>query len=489
MNLPINKNYDVVVIGAGLSGLITAYQSAKNGLSTLVLEKGRNLGGSGNYVEGLFAVGSSFQQEKGIKLTKEDILSEELEYSHYEADTRTWEKYIDQSAEIIDWLQKDLHVKFTEVTKLGSGFVTWHLLEGQGQKQIHDNIVPSVKKAGAEIISSVSAQKLLKDDNGAINGVIIKNEADQSEVTLKTRAVIIATGGFLNNSEMLEAETNRNADKIIPINSGKNTGDGAKLAWNAGAQKELKGTLMAFNGYINDPTTPSYKYWYSQMNTAAALQSLLWVNESGERFVNEEVSDNFAQSGNALLAQNKVYSILDQGAVDYLNNVGMYKIIEIYYEDKNKPMADLQNQIDESLEKKLPFITKANTIDELAKKLNLSNLNQTIDRYNFLAKKGIDDDFGKQSTFMVPVEKGPFYAFHLGVGAFTTLGGLKVDLSNRVLKASGDPISGLYAVGVDAAGNLVGDTYGPNVCGSAAGYCAYSGRNAANAVTKYLTNK
>lgn len=486
MSLTKEQNYDLIVVGGGLSGLIAAYQSAKNGLKTLVLEKGRTLGGSGNNVEGLFAVGSDLQKKQGITLTESDILNEELEYSHYEADARTWKQYIAHSAEMIDWLQKELDVKFTEVSKLGEGFLTWHLLDGQGYRQIHDHIIPNVEKAGTELVCSVSAQKLLKNEAGSICGVVVKSEANHHEETIKTRAVIIATGGFLNNKEMLEDETNQDTSKIIPINSGKSTGDGAQMAWNIGAQKERKGTLMAFNGYINDPTTPAYKYWYTQMNTAAALQSLLWVNENGDRFVNEEVSDNFSQSGNALLAQNKVYSILDQGAVDHLNNVGMYKIIEIYYEDKNKPMSDLQNQIDQALEKGLPFITKADSITELADKLQLPDLDDTIAHYNDLSKKGIDDDFGKQSTFMIPVEKGPFYAFHLGVGAFTTLGGLKVDLNNRVLQANGDSIPGLYAVGVDAAGDLVGDTYGPNVGGSAAGYGAFSGRHAANHAAKYL---
>ena len=64
-----NKNkYDVVIIGGGLSGLISAFQAADKGLKTLVLEKGRNLGGSGNYVEGLCAVGTEMQKAKGINL-------------------------------------------------------------------------------------------------------------------------------------------------------------------------------------------------------------------------------------------------------------------------------------------------------------------------------------------------------------------------------------------------------------------------------------
>lgn len=245
---------------------------------------------------------------------------------------------------------------------------------------------------------------------------------------------------------------------------------------------------MAFNGYLNDPTNPAYKYWYSEMNTAAALESLLFVNEQGDRFVNEQVTDNFANCGNVFLHQNKVYSIIDQSTVDYLTKQKLFKSIEIYYENINKPFSHLQDQIDNALMEKLPFIHKANSIEQLAKELNLSNLSTNLERYNYLCEKGQDDDFEKDSQFMIPVKKGPFYAFELGVGAFTTLGGLKTDLNNRVLSDKGTVIPGLYAIGADAAGKLCGDTYSPNVCGTCAGYCAYSGRIAALDVLK-LVNK
>lgn len=483
-----NKNkYDVVIVGGGLSGLISAFQAADKGLKTLVLEKGRNLGGSGNYVEGLCAVGTEMQKAKGINYTPSQLVQTELNYSHYEADSRSLKEYFNESAETLKWLQSKMGVEFTEVTKLGSGMVTWHLLKGQGKEQIQKNIIPSVKKVGCEIEVSVSAQKILKDGKGKVSGLVIKSEANGAEEAISTNAVVIATGGFLNNPKLLREETGYNPDKIININSGKNTGDGQKLAWAAGAQRVAKGTLMAFNGYLNDPTNPPYKYWYSEMNTAASLQSLLFVNEQGDRFVNEQVTDNFADCGNVFLHQNAVYSIIDQATVDYLSKKGLLKIIEIYYEDINKPLSHLQEQIDEALTQKLPFIHKANSIEDLVKKLSLTNLKPTVERYNELCKKGIDEDFGKDSHFLVSVERGPFYAFDLGVGAFTTLGGLKTDLDNHVLDRNGKIIDGLYAIGADAAGKLCGDTYSPNICGTCAGYCAYSGRKAALDIAKNLT--
>ncbi len=109
----------------------------------------------------------------------------------------------------------------------------------------------------------------------------------------------------------------------------------------------------------------------------------------------------------------------------------------------------------------------------------------TIARYNGFAANGEDEDFGKEADYLVAVEQGPFYAFKLNIGAFCTMGGLKVNVNNEVEDEKGKVIPGLYAAGNDASG-LTGDTYGPNMPGTCAGYAFYSGRNAALDAQKYL---
>lgn len=88
------------------------------------------------------------------------------------------------------------------------------------------------------------------------------------------------------------------------------------------------------------------------------------------------------------------------------------------------------------------------------------------------------------AKFMIPVEKGPVYAIKQGVGAFCNMGGLKINLDNQVLDLDGAPIKGLYAVGNDAAGMLIGDTYGPNMPGTKAGYCFFSGKHVADVISE-----
>ncbi|MBA1394546.1 FAD-binding protein, partial [Lactobacillus sp. XV13L] len=106
--------------------------------------------------------------------------------------------------------------------------------------------------------------------------------------------------------------------------------------------------------------------------------------------------------------------------------------------------------------------------------------------YNEMAHNGQDVDFDKKADFMIPVENGPFYAFELGIGAFCTMGGLKTDTEHRVMDKTGKPIKGLYAAGNDGAGMLIGDTYGPNMPGTEAGFVFYSGKHVANVIADQI---
>lgn len=482
--MEVKDKYDVIIVGGGAAGFTAAYEASHNGLSVLVVEKGRNTGGSGEYIEGAFAVDSYLQKQHDVKLTKEDVLSEELNYSHYRADTQVWKEYIDASAGIIKWL-KDLGVEYLDVAPLGSGYRTWHLFKGLGKSVIHDVLEPKAKKQGTDVITSTAVTKVNLSNNGQVESVNIENLADHSTKTVNTMAVVLATGGYLNNKELIKNETHYNVDQLIPVNSEKNTGDGLQLAWKVGAQKYAMGTAMLFGGYLKDHTKPGYVYRYSELNGAADQQSLLWVNENGDRFVNEEVVDNFALAGNALFTQGKVFTILDQSTIDHLTNEKLYKPMGTWdYHDTKLP--HLKEEMQKAFDEGAPYLTKANSINELANKVNLSNLKKTVDRYNKLAHSGKDVDFGKKVDFMIPVENGPFYAIELGIGAFCTMGGLKTDTKHNVIDQNGKPITGLYAAGNDAAGMLIGDTYGPNMPGTEAGFVFYSGKHVADVIYQQI---
>lgn len=479
-----NENYDVIVIGSGAAGQAAALTAKENGNSVLMLEKGRHTGGSANYSEGLFAVDSYLQKDKGIKVSALDVLKEEVEYSKFKADSRIWRNYLDASAENVKWLH-DEGVEYEGVQAMGAGEATWHIYKGFGDAVMHKSLQPKFEKLGGEVLTSTSAINLEVNYDGT-KSVTIRNEANGEIQTITAKVVILAAGGYLNNPEMMAKETDYDLSRLIPVSSGKGTGDGLRLGWHIGAQKSGTGMAMLFGGYLKDPDEPSFKMMGSQMNAAAGQQPLLWVNENAERFVDESVIYNFSYAGNALYTQNKVYSILDSSVIKEMAEDGNFMGLGVYVK-RGQKMDKLQEEIDAAVEAKKPYIFKADTIEELAEKMGLSkeSLVKTINQYNSYVDEGEDKQFGKDPKYLRAVKKGPFYGFKLNIGAFCTMGGLKVTPENELEDKKGNPIKGVYAAGNDAAG-LTGDTYGPNMPGTCAGYAFYSGRNAAEHAQKYL---
>lgn len=484
MSLAKLSAYDVVIVGSGAAGQAAALTAVEHGNQVLMLEKGRHTGGSANYSEGLFAVNSYLQKKQGIDVSTIDVLREEVEYSKYKADSRIWRKYLDTSAENVQWLH-DEGVKYEGVQAMGAGEATWHIYEGFGDAVMHKALQPKFEKLGGELLTSVSAIDLGICREGK-KKVTLKSEADGQTETVTTKVVILAAGGYLNNSEMMAHDTDYDLTRLVTVSSGKGTGDGLRLGWQVGGQKAGMGMAMLFGGYLKDPEEPSFKMMNSQMNVAAGQQPLLWVNENGERFVDESVIYNFSYAGNALYSQNCVYSILDQKNITEMIKNGNFMGLGVYVK-RGQKMTHLQDEIDQALIDNKPFIFKADTIENLAKEMNLpqEKLKKTIGQYNQFVENGQDQFFGKDPQYLRSVEKGPFYGFKLSVGAFCTMGGLKVTPDNELEDKHGKPISGIYATGNDAAG-LTGDTYGPNMPGTCAGYAFYSGRNAAQHAQRYL---
>ncbi|MBP3780665.1 MAG: FAD-binding protein, partial [Selenomonas sp.] len=117
-----------------------------------------------------------------------------------------------------------------------------------------------------------------------------------------------------------------------------------------------------------------------------------------------------------------------------------------------------KNEFDQLVEKGV--IVKADTLEELAQKAHLpyETLKATVDRYNEMARKGVDEDFGKDKTYLTTVEKAPFFAGHIGTSLLVTLGGLTINDKLEVLDKERNVIPGLYAAG-NASGSFFATDY------------------------------
>lgn len=126
------------------------------------------------------------------------------------------------------------------------------------------------------------------------------------------------------------------------------------------------------------------------------------------------------------------------------------------------------------------------TLDELASELQLDadKLKASVEKYNGYCESGIDEEFSKASEYLFAIDDGPYYAFELNVGIFTTVGGMKISHDAEVLDSEAQPIPHLYAVGCDAGG-IYGDAYDVSICeGSCQGFAVFTGKMAAEHIAE-----
>ena len=466
---------DVVIIGAGASGMTASVAAAEGGAKVVLLEKMGVVGGTGNFGEGIFAAESHIQRAKNINYTRDEAFKFLMEYTHWRANARLVRAIIDKSPDTIAWLEKQ-GVEFTEpAANYPGGLMTWHLMKGRGKGAIQA-LYAKAQQLGVKVMLKTPATDLIVKD-GAIKGVIAKNAEGQT-IHIHSKTVIIASGGFINNKEMLAKYTDFGPD-IVPVGSINKTGDGIKMAWAAGADSFGTGVLQLYRPGIPGEGPES------QLN-APARQPYLWVNQLGERFCDETVIFSWPYAGNALANQpgRVMYVIIDENTKNYMIEKGIDVGVGVMVPVATK-LTKLDDEIKRGAEKGKVFV--ADSIEELAKKINVpdANLKATIDEYNKMADQRQDTLFVKSNKYLQPVRKSKFYAFRAVPFALGSLGGIKINHNTEVLDTKQQAIPGLYAVGNDAGG-MYGDSYDVVLAGGTWGFAANSGRIAAENSLKFI---
>ena len=198
----VEKKVDLVIIGGGLGGLAAANAAVNKGAKPLVLEKLAFLGGAGLFPEGSLGVNTRYQKEHGIKTTVQQVLDAALQFHHFRADPSVLRVLIEESQKTIDEIQ-DMGIEFRGIRTMydkHESLMTWHLFKG-GAAEVIKRFIDNIKARGGEILTKTRAQKLITE-NGAVVGVEALNEKGD-KIIVRARKVIIATGGFAANKEML----------------------------------------------------------------------------------------------------------------------------------------------------------------------------------------------------------------------------------------------------------------------------------------------
>ena len=482
------EDHDIVVVGAGGTGLAAGIQAFEDGLDVVVLEKKAMAGGTFPGSEGMFAVGSHWQKEAGYDIDVEEIIGRLMTYHHYVPDPELYRAFFNKTAETIDWLEKE-GVGFQEVVALGESDPTWHLYAGERSKglgaQFMVSFIGHAEEIGLDIRYETPAKQLVTDKSGAVTGVLAVDK-DGKVIQFNAKAVIIGTGGYANNDNMMKQLCEVDPAKICAAGSTSGReGDGIRMARHIGATMAPAPGTAAWYGPILYGTT-----YGTPVQAATSLQPVLWINENCDRFVAEDMFHrNFPFAGMAQKSQKTVYTMLTQKFLDQYEAEGVQLQVGVYCET-GIPLTTLKDDLQELIDGGNEHIWVADTVSELAEKAGLDpdKLTATVEKYNDMCAEGHDTQFDKADEFMIPLkdEEGPYYLFEVQNGYFCTVGGIKVTTKCEALDEDRNVIPGLYMGGMDAGG-FYGDAYDAGIAaGSCASWAINSGRMAEEAAKEFI---
>jgi len=479
-----NTEIDIVVVGSGSTGMVAALTAVEGGAKVILVEKMRSMGGVSNFAEGMFAAESDMQRQQYVSYTRDEAFKTIMEYSHWRANPRLVRAFVDESASTIAWLQEQ-GVDFVEVTtNVPGGPLVWHILKGSERERgsfMIKTLVSRAKERGVDFWLATPAKKLVKEGN-KVTGIIV--EKDGEKLRINAKAIIIATGGYANNKEWIKKYTGFDLGvNLTTIGNVDKMGDGIRMAWEIGAAEEGTGVLQLLR---SGPVLGAGLSFIGPLESASNQPSIR-VSLDGERYCDESIIGNFAFDGNAMAREKgrPVFTIFDESLVDHWMEKGTDMGTGRIFPPGGR--LNIGEALKDALETKASDVYAADSIDELAGKIGLSQivLKATVEEYNGFCEKGHDDLFAKDPKYLRPLRGPKFYALKSNLVFLGTLGGIKINHRMEVVDKKENPIPGLYAGGMDAGG-IYGDSYDVKTCGGTLAFGVNSGRIAGKNALKYI---
>ena len=493
-------NTDIVIIGAGGAGMTAALTAAEKGADVIILESQAAVGGNSvRATGGMNAAdtpaqdenefGESAGVEKTLKTARTTYadnvtitkLAEEVEkqWADYQANPVGYfdsdelmeldtmiggkginnpelvEELADESADGVEWLKK-YGINLTSVGSFGGASVKriHRPVNAEGKTiAVGSYMIPLLEKACEEndkisIQLETTATTILTDENGKAVGVKAVG-ATGNKVTVNAKAVILATGGFGANLDMV-AELVPALKGFMTTNAAGAQGQGIEMAQALGAATVDMDQIQIHPSVYTETTT-------ALITEGIRGDGAILVNQEGKRFVNElETRDNVSA---AELAQEGgyAYTILDQKMMDASSTYNGYFT--------------------------KGYAVQADSYEALAEKLGIdpATFAATMETWNKAVADQKDDAFGRLS-FASALDTAPYYAIKVSPGIHHTMGGVKINTNAEVLTAEDQVIPGLYA-----AGEVTGGVHGANrLGGNAVADIVVFGRIAAQNAAAYI---
>lgn len=445
-DIKTEREAEIVIIGAGGTGLAAAVTAGQEGASVIVLETNGFAGGNLLVSGGVYnSPEPEMQAKQGIEDSPELFMQQTLAGGDNIANPELVRILAYNALDGLNWL-KELGNEFEDQVIQAPGAL--HPRSHNTTAPLGSGIIKTYlehidKMDNVEILYETKGESLIQED-GRVVGVIAKNP-DGSKLTVKAnKGVIIATGGFSKNAQLVIEY--RNAEKwplldenSVSTNMDSIRGEGIIMAREIGADVVDMDQMQFL--YLGQPKTGLLS---GVFNVSAEVT--VFVNKEGKRFVAEDArrdvisSAVFAQEDGMMYMLHSAESLSDPANQLNIDGIPMKELLDIgAYGWK-----------------------QGDTLEELAKEIGVpaENLVQTIAEYN----KAVDtknDPFGR-TLLNVKMEKGPFYAIPRVPALHHTMGGLRIDTLARVLDTKGEPIPGLYAGGEVTGGIHGGNRLGGN---------------------------
>lgn len=423
----VEQTTDVLVIGAGIAGLSSAMSAKENGADVVIIDKMSAPGGTTNLAGGiLVCVDSELFADNRLESDSMEAIKayweERMAYSGVDSgypDQERLDSVLADTGKTVDWMVSN-GIEFDATPYSASSRYPMALANGGGAGLIN-MLVDACEEKGIELMLNTKGTSLITDDTGAVVGAVA--ETEDSIITFHAKSVILATGGISQNQELVEKYSPKlTRAGLIPTSAVSHTGDGFLMALEVGA-----GTFDVFAtplfSTVVDPELSALTD-----TSALTIYGQLGVNANGDRFGNEAASAG--------------WDTMDHTASDMIQD-GNAPFWYIYDSSNADAVAALEAGVESGV------VAKADTIEGLALGMHVytDRLVAAYEDYSAAVAAGKDEAFGKDASFLLPIEKAPFYAVKVYPTTFGSAGGVTTTDQGRVTTQDGTVIPGLYAAG------------------------------------------
>ena len=448
---PVTLDCDVVIVGAGGAGLTAAVRATQEGAKVLVLEKMPMVGGNSLKASGgMNCADTKFQEAAGSTDSGvEEFIEDTMNGGHQLNDRALVTTLAENSAEAVEWLES-IGAPLPKVAATG-GTTHKYLHSPEDGSPVGSYLVAKLseeaEKQGIEIMLNTTATEILMQDGAAVG---VKAEDSAHDYTVNAKAVILASGGFGANFDLM-CSFNPSLANAVTTNHPGATGDGIMMAEAVGA------ATVDMDQIQLHPTV----YQATSMLVSEKMRSLgaILVNQEGKRFCNDLSTRDAVSAAELQQTGGYAYIIFDQNLVDHNKSAQEYI---------NKGMA-----------------AQGASYEELAVNMGLEgdavqNFVETMDVWNKAVASGVDEEFGRNNGMDDDLSTAPFYAIQIAPGIHHTMGGIKIDTDAEVISTDGSVIPGLFAAGETTGGVHGGNRIGGNAVCDFVVFGRIAGLNAAD---------